>query len=149
MNSDLFWDCFVETVVQMCFFWVQRSLLFRNFQIWLIRGLVGAGPPQVRQFRPFLEFIVLSVHLYSRFHCCLDATSLSLSFNLLHWFLYLRFGIHIISVCCKLRWPHIVQGVARTFMIPCNTLLSSFRGLSYTKALYDSGICWKTENGSY
>ena len=33
-----FFYCCVETVVQIGFFWVQRSLLFGQLEIWLIKG---------------------------------------------------------------------------------------------------------------
>ena len=65
MYSDLFLDCFVETVVQMRFFWVQRSLLFGQLKFWLIEGLRGSGPPKYQHFRPLLEFLVFSSHLYT------------------------------------------------------------------------------------
>ena len=58
--SDLFFDCFVETVFQIHFFWVQRSLLFGQLKFWLIEGLRGSGPPQYQHFWPFLEFMVFS-----------------------------------------------------------------------------------------
>ena len=62
MNTDLFLDWFVGTVVQIRFFWVQRSLQSGQLQICLIKGLRWSGPLQYRHFHPFLGFLVFSAH---------------------------------------------------------------------------------------
>ena len=52
-------------LVQIRFFSVQRSLLFGQLKFGLIEGLRGSGPPQDQHFRPVLEFLVFSSHLYT------------------------------------------------------------------------------------